>query len=86
MRYGTLGINSNQLLGLTTTYKRSAAYMYNRQFTLGHFVALGPLTFPNLNISTIWVRYPWVSIQINFWVSLPPTKQVLHTCKLVNYF
>ena len=53
---------------------------------MGHFVALGPLTFPNLNISTIWVRDPWVSIQINFWVSLPPTKEVLHTCKIVNYF
>ena len=53
---------------------------------MGHFVAMGPLTFPNLNISTIWVRDPWVSIQINFWVSLPPTKQVPHTCKIVNYF
>ena len=53
---------------------------------MGHFVALGPLTFPNLNISTIWVRDPWVSIQINFLVSLPPTKQVPHTCKIVNYF
>ena len=60
--------------------------IFNRQFTLGHFVALGPLTFPNLNISTIWVRDPWVSIQINFWVSLPPTKEVPHTCKIVNYF
>ena len=58
----------------------------NRQFTLGHFVAMGPLTFPNLNISTIWVRDPWLSIPINFWVSLPPTKQVPHTCKIVNYF
>ena len=47
---------------------------------------MGPLTFPNLNISTIWVRYPWVSIQMNFWVSLPPTKQVPHTCKIVNNF
>ena len=53
---------------------------------MGHFVTLGPVTFPNLNISTIWVRDPWVSIQINFWVSLPPTKEVLHTCKIVNYF
>ena len=53
---------------------------------MGHFVTLGPLTFPNLNISTIWVRDPWVSIQINFLVSLPPTKEVLHTCKIVNYF
>ena len=53
---------------------------------MGHFVALGPLTFPNLNISTIWVRDPWVSIQINSWVSLPPAKEVPHTCKIVNYF
>ena len=52
---------------------------------MGHFVALGPLTFPNLNISTIWVRDPWVSIQINFRGSLPPTKEVLHTCKIVNF-
>ena len=43
---------------------------------MGHFVAMGPLTFPNLNISTIRVRDPWVSIQINFWGSLPPTKEV----------
>ena len=48
--------------------------------------ALGPLTFLNFNISTIWVRDPWVSIQINFWVTLPPTKEVPHTCKIVNYF
>ena len=53
---------------------------------MGHFAALGPLTFPNLNISTIWVRDPWVSIQINFWVSLSPTTEVPHTCKIVNYF
>ena len=53
---------------------------------MGHFVALGPVTFLNLNISTIWVRDPWVSIQINFWMSLPPTKEVPHTCKIVNYF
>ena len=53
---------------------------------MGHFVAMVQLTFPNLNISTIWVRDPWVSIQINFWVSLPPTKEVPHTCKIVNYF
>ena len=32
--------------------------IFNRQFTLGHFVAMGQLTFPNLNISTIWVRDP----------------------------
>ena len=32
---------------------------------MGHFVAMGPLTFLNLNISTIWVRDPWVTIQIN---------------------
>ena len=49
-------------------------------------VALGPLTFPNLNILTIWVRDPWVSIQINFWGSLLSTTEVLHTCKIVNYF
>ena len=60
--------------------------IFNRQFTLGYFVALGPLTFPNLNISTIWVRDPWLSVQINFWVSVPTTKQVPHTCKIVNYF
>ena len=53
---------------------------------MGHFVAMGPLTFPNLNISTIWVRDPWISIQINFWGSLQPTKEVPHTCKIVNYF
>ena len=33
MDYGSLGINSNQLLGVTTTYKRSAAF--NRRFTFG---------------------------------------------------
>ena len=60
--------------------------IFNRQFTLGHFVAVGPFTFLNLNILIIWVRDPWVSIQINFWVSLPPTKGVPHTCKTVNYF
>ena len=53
---------------------------------MGHFAAMGPFTFPNLNISTIWDRDPWVSIQINFWVSLSPTKEVPHTCKIVNYF
>ena len=53
---------------------------------MGYFVVLGPLTFLNLNILTIWVRDPWVSIQINFLVSLPPTKEVPHTCKIVNYF
>ena len=53
---------------------------------MGHFVALAPLTFPNLNISTIWVTDPWVLIEINFWVSLAPTKEVPHTCKIVNYF
>ena len=47
---------------------------------------MGPLTFPNLNILTIWATEPWVSIQINFWVSLPLTKEVPHTCKIVNYF
>ena len=40
---------------------------FNLRFTLGHFFALGPLTSPNLNIAAIWVRDPWVSIQINFW-------------------
>ena len=49
-------------------------------------VALGPLNSPNLNISTIWVRDAWVSIQINFWGFLPPRKEVPHTCKIVNYF
>ena len=52
---------------------------------MGHFVALGPLKFLNLNISTIWVRDPWVSIQSNFWGSLQPIKEVPHTCKIVNY-
>ena len=60
--------------------------IFNRRFTLGHFVTLGPLTSSNLNISTIWVRDPWVSIQINFWGSLLPTKEVLHTCKIIYYF
>ena len=36
--------------------------IFNPQFTLGHFFALGPLTSPNLNIVAIWVRDPWVSI------------------------
>ena len=49
-------------------------------------VPLGPLTSPNLNISTIWVRDPWVAIQINLWGSLLSTTEVLHTCKKVNYF
>ena len=49
-------------------------------------VALGPLTSPNLNISTIWVRDPWVAIQIKFWGSLLSTTEVLHTCKILNYF
>ena len=35
--------------------------------SLGHLVTLGPPTPPNLNISTIRVRDPWVSIQIKFW-------------------
>ena len=39
---------------------------FNLRFTLGHFFALGPLTSPNLNIAAIWVRDPWVSIEINF--------------------
>ena len=30
--------------------------IFNRQFSLGHFVTLGPLTSLNLNISTIWIR------------------------------
>ena len=60
--------------------------IFNSRFTLGHLVALGPLTSPNLNISTIWVRDPWISIQINFWGSLLPTKEVPHMCKIVNYF
>ena len=54
--------------------------------SLGHLVTLGPPTPPNLNISTIRVRDPWVSIQIKFWVSLLSTKEVPHTCKIVNYF
>ena len=41
--------------------------------SLGHLVTLGPPTPPNFNILTIRVRDPWVSIQINFWGSLPPT-------------
>ena len=54
--------------------------------SLGHLVSLGPPTPLNLNISTIRVRDPWVSIQIKFWASLLSTKEVLHTCKIVNYF
>ena len=54
--------------------------------SLGHLVTLGPPTPPNLNILTIRVRDPWVSIQINFWGSLPPTGEVPHTCKIVYYF
>ena len=42
---------------------------------LGHLVALGPPTPPNLNILMIWFRNPWVSIQINFWASLLPKKK-----------
>ena len=53
---------------------------------MGHFFALGPLTSPNLNIMAIWIADPWVSIQINFWESLPPTGEVLHTCKIIYYF
>ena len=53
---------------------------------LGHLVTLGPPTHPNLNISTIRVRDPWVSIQIKFWASLLSTKEVPHTCKIVYYF
>ena len=53
---------------------------------LGHLVTLGPPTPLNLNISTIRVRDPWVSIQIKFWASLLSTKEVPHTCKIVNYF
>ena len=54
--------------------------------SFGHLVTLGPPTSPNLNISTIRVRDPWVSIQIKFWASLLSTKEVPHTCKIVNYF
>ena len=54
--------------------------------SLGHLVTLGPPTPPNLNISTIRVRDPWVSIQIKFWASLLSTKEVLHTCKIVYHF
>ena len=43
--------------------------------SLRHLVTLGPPTPPNLNISTIRVRDPWVSIQIKFWGSLLPTKK-----------
>ena len=52
---------------------------------MGHFVALGPLTFPNLNISTIWVRDPSVSIQINFWVSLLQNKCRIHVKQLTIF-
>ena len=41
------------------------------------------LTSLNLNIAAIWVRDPWVSIQINFWGSLLSRKQVAHTCKIL---
>ena len=50
------------------------------------FLALGPLTSPNLNIVAIWVTDPWVSIQINFCGSVPPTGEVPHTCKIIYYF
>ena len=53
---------------------------------MGHFFALGPLTSPNLNIVAIWVTDPWVSIHINFWGSVPPTGEALHTCKIIYYF
>ena len=53
---------------------------------MGHFFALGPLTSPNLNIAAIWVRDPWVSIQINFWGSVSPIEEVPHTCKIIYYF
>ena len=59
---------------------------FNLQFTLGHFFALGPLTSLNLNIAAIWVTDPWVSIQINFWGSVPPAGEVLHTYKIIYYF
>ena len=59
---------------------------FNLQFNLGHFFALGPLTSLNLNIAAIWVTNPWVSIQINYWGSIPPTGEVPHTCKIVYYF
>ena len=54
--------------------------------SLGHLVTLGPPTPLNLNISTIRVRDPWVSIQINFQGSVPPTGEVPHTCKIIYYF
>ena len=54
--------------------------------SLGHLVTLGPPRPPNLNIAAIWVRDPWVSIQINFWGSEPPTEEVPHTCKIIYYF
>ena len=59
---------------------------FNLRFTLGHFFALGPLTSSNLNIAAIWVTDPWVSIQINFWGSIPSTGEVPHTCKIIYYF
>ena len=52
----------------------------------GYFFTLGPLTSPNLNIVPIWVTDHWVSIQINFWGSIPPTGEVPHTCKIIYYF
>ena len=59
---------------------------FNLRFALGHFFALRLLTSPNLNIMVIWVTDPWVSIQINFWGSIPPTTEVSHTCKIIYYF
>ena len=52
---------TNQLLGVPPPTKEvphtcQIVNYFNTQFTLSHFVALGPLTFPNLNILTIWVR------------------------------
>ena len=88
----SLDINSNQLLG-GPYYLENECHIhvkqftiFNSQFSFGHLVALGPLTYLNLNISTIWVRDPWVTIQIKFWGSLLSTTAVLHTCKIVNYF
>ena len=59
---------------------------FNLRFNLGHFFAQGPLTYLNLNIAAIRVTNPWVSIQINFWGSVPPAGEVLHTCKIIYYF
>ena len=44
------------------TGRQTDTQTYGDLINFGSFFALGPLTFPNLNIAAIWVRDPWVSI------------------------